>query len=81
MALFFRQVSRLCWKNREDDRLPSGIRVPLFFFSPLSVAPVTQSSPLPLQKIFFLENYIPILSFLADIFERDLPMRFKRSGQ
>lgn len=49
-----------------------------FFFSPLSVAPVTQSSPLPLQKIFFLENYIPILSFLADIFERDLPMRFKR---
>lgn len=32
MALFLRQVSRSCWKNREDDRLPSGIRAPLFFF-------------------------------------------------
>lgn len=54
MALFLRQVSRSCWKNREDDRLPSGIRAPLFFslfLFFLSVAPVTQSSS-PLLKRF-----------------------------
>lgn len=89
MALFLRQVSRSCWKNREDDRLPSGIRAPLFFFF-LSVAPVTQSSS-PLLRIrawnvsekprnFFLGKLVvfslsPIFFYPPDFNNKQRPQR------
>lgn len=75
MALFLRQVSRSCWKNREDDRLPSGIRAPLFFFSLflffLSVAPVTRSSS-PLLKRFGKNPS----NFFSWKIEADISLRF-----
>lgn len=76
MALFLRQVSRSCWKNREDDRLPSGIRAPLFFFFSIGCSSYTiffsSSADSRLKRFrkpeeFFSRKTGGFLSF-ADIF-------------